>query len=159
MKCIWNCCRQNISYFVQALTKVCVVVAREVGFTQNIFTVNFKELLDFTSLWLTGHFTYTDTHHFIQYSYSNIYLPQSWSSKRLFLTHLKAVQHKTLKISINKPIYCSLWRSYRCHIWCHIMDVIKTKDWINDGETLHVAYPILLILCLLMPWRLKEPGH
>ena len=27
------------------------------------------------------------------------------------------------------------------------------------GATLHVAYPILSIPCLLMPWRLKSPGH
>ena len=28
-----------------------------------------------------------------------------------------------------------------------------------NGATLHVAYPILSIPCLLMPWWLKEPGH
>ena len=30
---------------------------------------------------------------------------------------------------------------------------------IHNAATLHVAYPILSIPCLLMPWRLKEPGH
>ena len=32
-------------------------------------------------------------------------------------------------------------------------------DQIQNGATLRVAYPILSIPCLLMPWRLKEPGH
>ena len=33
------------------------------------------------------------------------------------------------------------------------------QDQIHNGATLCVAYPILSIPCLLMPWRLKEPGH
>ena len=34
-----------------------------------------------------------------------------------------------------------------------------TEDQIHNGATLHVAYPILSIPCLLMPWRLKSPGY
>ena len=33
------------------------------------------------------------------------------------------------------------------------------EDQISNGATTHVAYPILSIPCLLMPWWLKEPGH
>ena len=33
------------------------------------------------------------------------------------------------------------------------------EDQIHNEATPHAAYPILSILCLLMPWRLKEPGH
>ena len=32
-------------------------------------------------------------------------------------------------------------------------------DEINPGETLYVAYPTKSMPCLLMPWRLQEPGH
>ena len=37
--------------------------------------------------------------------------------------------------------------------------IITEEDQILNGATLHVAYPILSIPCLLMPWRLKEPRH
>ena len=33
------------------------------------------------------------------------------------------------------------------------------EDKIHNGATLRIASPILLIPWLLMPWRLKEPGH
>ena len=33
------------------------------------------------------------------------------------------------------------------------------EDQIHHGATLHIAYPILMIPCLLMLWRLQEPGH
>ena len=33
------------------------------------------------------------------------------------------------------------------------------EDQIHNGATLHVVYPKLSIPCLLMTWRLKEPGH
>ena len=33
------------------------------------------------------------------------------------------------------------------------------EDKIHFGAILHVAYPILSIPCLLLPWRLQEPGH
>ena len=32
------------------------------------------------------------------------------------------------------------------------------EDQIQNGANLHIAYPILSIFCLLMPWWLKEPG-
>ena len=33
------------------------------------------------------------------------------------------------------------------------------EDQICNGATLHIAYSILSIPCLLMPWWLKSPGH
>ena len=33
------------------------------------------------------------------------------------------------------------------------------EDQIHNGADLHVSYPTLLIPCLLMTWRLQEPGH
>ena len=33
------------------------------------------------------------------------------------------------------------------------------EDQIHNGVTLQAAYPILSISCLLIPWRLKGPGH
>ena len=33
------------------------------------------------------------------------------------------------------------------------------EDQIHYGATLDIACPIPTISCLLMPWRLKEPGH
>ena len=33
------------------------------------------------------------------------------------------------------------------------------EDQIHNGATQHVVYPIMSISCLLMLWRLKEPGH
>ena len=33
------------------------------------------------------------------------------------------------------------------------------EDQIHIGATIHIAYPILPIPCLLIPWRLKELGH
>ena len=35
----------------------------------------------------------------------------------------------------------------------------STEDQIHNIVTLHAAYLILSIPCLLMPWRLKAPGH
>ena len=36
----------------------------------------------------------------------------------------------------------------------------STEEYqIHNGATPHVAYPILSIPCLLMPWWLKDPGH
>ena len=37
--------------------------------------------------------------------------------------------------------------------------IMTEEDQIHNGVTLHVAYPILSIPCLLMLWLLKERGH
>ena len=42
----------------------------------------------------------------------------------------------------------------------HLGLCLTEKDLIHNGATLYVvACPILSVPCLLMPWRLKEPGH
>ena len=46
------------------------------------------------------------------------------------------------------------------YIWSSYIGFCSTKeDQIHNGATLHIAFPILLIPFLLMPWQLKEPMH
>ena len=49
----------------------------------------------------------------------------------------------------------------RCiNISYHTLDFCSTeKEQIHNAATLYVAYSILSIPCLLMPWWLKSPGH
>ena len=59
--------------------------------------------------------------------------------------------------AFSKLLTCPKDYTICIHISYHILDF--TEDQIHNEATLHVACPILSIPCLLMPWRLKEPGH
>ena len=48
-------------------------------------------------------------------------------------------------------------------MYSHFVSYLKIysteDDQIHSGATQHVAYPILSLPCLLMPWQFKEPRH
>ena len=48
-----------------------------------------------------------------------------------------------------------MYSHFESYLWLHSME----EDQVHNGATLYVAYTILSISWLLMPWWLKEPGH
>ena len=74
-----------------------------------------------------------------------------------YLSHCLSVYCVICLLTLNM---LNCFKDYkRCiHISYHL-EFCSTEDQIHNGTTLHVAYPILSIPCLLMPWWLKEPGH
>ena len=84
------------------------------------------------------------------------------------LTHICVTRPQWVNPWVPNPIstlnMLNCFKDYkRCiHILYHILFLLGffflKEDQIHSG-TLHVAYPILPIPCVLMPWQLKEPGH
>ena len=62
-------------------------------------------------------------------------------------------------IDINMLINCLKIIKMYSHFASYLGFHSTEKDQINNEATLYVVYPILSIPCLLMLWRLKEPGH
>ena len=66
-------------------------------------------------------------------------------------------------ILINYANMLNCFKDYsRCiHISCHVSDFVQPKKtkFTMDQPYMLLNYPILTIPCLLMLWRLYEPGH
>ena len=81
-----------------------------------------------------------------------------WNTTRTINSCLNTIFPKGLLLTLNM---LNCFKDYiRCiHTLYDIRFCPTEKDQIHNGATLHVAYPIVWIPFLLMPWGLKSPGH
>ena len=68
----------------------------------------------------------------------------------------------TTHICVTRPQWVNMLNCFKDYQRCiyisyGMLDFVQQKK--TKFRTLHVAYPILSISCLLMPWWLKSPGH
>ena len=61
-------------------------------------------------------------------------------------------------ICITRPQWVKDYKRY-IHILNCILGLTWPSRWNHPGTTIHVVCPIQPIACLLMLWRLQEPGH